>query len=398
MQKLPPTLHFLIWDYKALDDIQEREYIRAKLSQLNKFQHGHMQITADKVDGLTHLIAVSHTLMRSYAREYFKECGLSDAEAFIRSQSYVSQRDIQRVFVFYQWLMNMYSELKPHGDTEYSYRAVLVSLALVYYLRLNDSYREKYKLFLDSAFKRGEQEIQFSQAFSEELEWYISHMELPGGIAKTQALKENCFAIIVCAMTRTPLIIVGPPGCSKTLSFHLALVNLKGEGSKIEEFQNRIFLSLDPHIYQCCRRTTSAEIEAVFRRAINRQKQLKELPIRCVVFMDEAGLPEERHESLKVLHQYLDDKEVSFISITNQPLDAAKSNRAVAVFRPETSDQELETLTKGCFVSKEDSLPPELQKTNLEKITHFCPAYSCIMRRGELQNFFGLRDFIHFIR
>ena len=143
--------------------------------------------------------------------------------------------------------MKMYSELKPHGKTEYSYRAVQVSLALVYYLRLNDSYREKYKLYLDGALKRSKQEINFSQAFSDELEWYINHMELPGGIAKTQALKENCFAIIACAMTRTPLIIVGPPGCSKTLSFHLALVNLKGEGSKVAEFQNHAFLSLDPH-------------------------------------------------------------------------------------------------------------------------------------------------------
>ena len=400
VQKLPPTLRFLIWDYKALDEPQEREYIRAKVSLLTKFQQGHTQSIADKVDKLTHLIVVSHSLMRSYAHAYFgEEYGLSHEEAFVRSQSYVSQRDIQRVFVFYRWLMKMYYELKPHGETDYSVRAMLVSLALVYYLRLNDTYRAEYQKYLDSAKRdKDEPEIKFSQAFSDELEWYINHIELPGGIAKTQALKENCFAIIVCAMTRTPLIICGPPGCSKTLSFHLALVTLKGEGSKVEAFRSKVFLSLDPHVYQCCRRTTSTEIDTVFRLAINRQNELRELPTRCVVFMDEAGLPEERHESLKVLHQYLDEKTVSFISITNKPLDAAKSNRAVTVFRPETSDQELETLTRGCFASKEDNLPPELQKTNLEKITHFCPAYSCIMRRGELQNFFGLRDFIHFIR
>ena len=400
VQKLPPTLHFLIWDYKALDDTQEREYIRAKVSQLTKFQPGPTQSITDKVDRLTHLIVISHSLMRDYALAYFvDDCGLSETQALIRSQSYVSQRDIQRVFVFYRWLMQMYNELKPHGETEYSLRAMLVSLALVYYLRLNDTYRAQYLKYLDSAKRdKDEPEVKFSQALNDELEWYVNHMELPGGIAKTQALKENCFAIIVCAMTRTPLIIVGPPGCSKTLSFHLVLVNLKGEGSKVEAFRSKMFLSLDPHIYQCCRRTTSTEIDTVFKQAINRQHELRELPTRCVVFMDEAGLPEERHESLKVLHQYLDEKAVSFISITNQPLDAAKSNRAVTVFRPETSDQELVTLTRGCFASKEDSLPPELQKTNLEKITHFCSAYSCLMRRGELQNFFGLRDFIHFIR
>ena len=35
------------------------------------------------------------------------------------------------------------------------------------------------------------------------------------------------------------------------------------------------------------------------------------LPLYCVVFMDEAGLPEEKMESLKVLHYYLDAHEVT---------------------------------------------------------------------------------------
>ena len=79
--------------------------------------------------------------------------------------------------------------------------------------------------------------------------------------------------------------------------------------------------------------------------------------------MDEAGLPEESMESLKVftvlmitlkltllndlpfsdlsgqvLHKYLDDAVVSFVGITNHILDAAKSNRAVTLFRPRAAD------------------------------------------------------------
>ena len=75
-----------------------------------------------------------------------------------------------------------------------------------------------------------------------------------------------------------------------------------------------------------------------------------------VVFMDEAGLPEERHESLKVqnsnmnialvlhayilqaLHYYLDQQEVAFVAITNHILDAAKTNRAISLFRPSVSE------------------------------------------------------------
>lgn len=134
-----------------------------------------------------------------------------------------------------------------------------------------------------------------------------------------------------------PLILVGAPGSSKTLSFNLAIANLKGQESKVKLFRDtKTFRSLDPHFYQCSRRTTSNEIQTVFSRAVNRQRSHSRfsLPIYCVVFMDEAGLPEESHESLKVLHYYLDRQEVSFVAITNHVLDAAKTNRAVSLFRP----------------------------------------------------------------
>ena len=48
-----------------------------------------------------------------------------------------------------------------------------------------------------------------------------------------------------------------------------------------------MFKSLDPHYYQCSRRTTSIEIETVFQRAINRQRSHNSfsLPIRCGKFI-----------------------------------------------------------------------------------------------------------------
>ena len=239
----------------------------------------------------------------------------------------------------------------------------------------------------------------FPQAFSDELDWYIKQVELPTGIARTQALKENLFATIICTVTHTPLIIVGAPGSSKTLSFNLVIANLKGQESKKEHFRDiAVFRSLDPHFYQCSRRTTSNEIQTVFSRAINRQRSHSkfELPIYCVVFMDEAGLPEESHESLKVLHYHLDQQEVSFVAITNHVLDAAKTNRAVSLFRPEASLEDLETLAKGCLCNTPDNPPPQLKK-DLKTIVQFCPAYINLMTRHEFSQYFGLRDFIHFV-
>ena len=238
------------------------------------------------------------------------------------------------------------------------------------------------------------------QAFSDELDWYINQVELPTGISKTRALKENLFATIVCTATRTPLIIVGAPGSSKTLSFNLAIDNLKGQESKVRHFRDiNVFRSLDPHFYQCSRQTTSNEIQIVFSRAINRQRShnKSKLPIYCVVFMDEAGLPEESHESLKVLHYYLDQQEVSFVAITNHVLDAAKTNRAVSLFRPEASEEDLETLAKGYLCNTPDQPPPELQK-DLKTVVQFCPAFSHLIKKSsEFRLHFGLRDFIHFV-
>ena len=383
-----------------------------------------------QVANLTELIVTSQKLLRDYAFRQLCWAGLDSFQAKISSRSCVSQRDIQRVFTLYQWVITSYKEFQPYGnqpDQDYIRRAVLVALGIVYYMRLNNHYREEYEKYLDKQ-KKLPNEVSFSrvkyrpcqsavlsiymymymiflsthslhspQAFSDELNWYIEQVELPSGIAKTRALKENLFATIICTVTHTPLIIVGAPGSSKTLSFNLAIANLKGQESKNKYFRDTIvFQSLDPQIYQCSRRTTSNEIQTVFSRAINRQRSHRKfrLPIHCVVFMDEAGLPEESHESLKVLHYHLDRQEVSFVAITNHVLDAAKTNRAVSLFRPDTSEEDLKTLAKGRFYTKPNKPPPE---KNLEVVVSFCSAYSCLMKDPEFNQYFGLRDFIHFV-
>ena len=392
VRKLHPTLDFLKWDYGSLDEQQERDYVTAKMKMLN------MDMAGVQIQYLTDLIIVSHNLMREYAEEQLCDQSMDSTEAKIAAQSCVSQRDIQRVFTFFQWLQKLYKEFKQHNNMHNSSRrAILVSLSLVYYMRLSTKYREKYKEYIDQ--KYPSKDISFSSALKAELEWFVKNIRLPPGIAPTQALMENLFATIVCTSTHMPLIIVGAPGSSKTLSFHLVIANLKGHESKEDSFRKTdIFHSLDPQFYQCSHRTTSNEIDTVFSRAINRQRSHSRfsLPIYCVVFMDEAGLPEESHESLKVLHYHLDRQEVSFVAITNHMLDAAKTNRAVCLFRPEATDKDLTTLAKGCLFSEPYS-PASKFQDDLELVVKLCPAFSKLMKKSEFNHFFGLRDFIHFL-
>ena len=53
--------------------------------------------------------------------------------------------------------------------------------------------------------------------------------------------QENIFAIIVCMQMRVPLIIVGPPGSSKTLSFQIVQHNvLRDANVKAERVRLRV--------------------------------------------------------------------------------------------------------------------------------------------------------------
>ena len=349
------------------------------------------------------MIGQSQQTMREYAFEQLKVKFEDERLAKAHAESCVSQRDIQRVFDLYLWFKKSYDKLCPqfrdiiHDEEHRQRRALLVSLGLVYYLRLNTKYRKQYKEFLDAkTLMSGD--ICFSRAFEEELDWYIQQVKLPDGSALTQALKENVFATIVCTVNRMPLIIVGAPGSSKTFSFNQVIRNLKGEQSIKELFRDiSVYPYLDPHPHQCSRRTTSIEIEKVFLRAITRQEDQLNLTtkLNCVVFMDEAGLPEEKHESLKVLHSYLDERKVSFVAITNNILDAAKTNRAISLFRPTASKDDLKMLVRDCFRGQ-SSRQETLSEEWLVKLS--TPYFKLIRTSDQFSRFYGLRDFMHFIK
>ncbi len=376
---LHPTLKLLMWNFGSLSDNEEDDYV---FSKFNLVMEKEKPATRDL---FTYYITVSQKLIRKYTSSYiFENCLIKQGDAEDLAKSSVSQRDIQRVFSFYSWLLNVYKMRRNVADPEH--RAILVSLGLVYYLRLNSEYRKRYAsdIVKRNPFSRS---VSFSEAFEYDIEWLLSNLIIPKGIAKTRALKENLFAIIVCTCNKVPIIIVGNPGTSKTLSFNLAIDNLKGIDSHNELLRNtELFPALDPILYQCSKQTTSYEIDTLFTRAVNRQRTYSG-GITCVVFMDEAGLPEERHESLKILHHHLDERNVAFVGISNHVLDAAKTNRAVSVVIPDSSEEDLHILVKGCYDN--DSVTSEVIK--------FCPAYLEIIQNEKWRNVFGMRDFIYFI-
>ena len=377
VNQIHPTMELLKWNFGALNEVQENEYI-ANLMAITavKFKsktdncRSFAQVPQNDIKILSTFIFRGQSQVREYARETLTSIFNDKAgesldkeihdkhleETNSRAKSSVSQRDIKRVFILIEFLGSIIEvppDLKGEEINHYNMcrRIILVAVGIVYYLRLDHQFRRRFKasINIDNLAK-------FEDIFEYEVNSFINKADLPHGIAKTQGLKENLFATIVCTITKIPLIIVGPPGTSKTLSFNLTVSNLnKAKDSKCFYFQQSNFPSLDAQYYQCSRKSTSKEIENVFKRALKRQEANDEagIPVNCVVFLDEAGLPEEQQDSLKVLHYFLDAPKVSFVAISNHILDAAKSNRAINVFRPYQQDAvSLSLFSRGLHLSE----------------------------------------------
>lgn len=314
MQSLPHTLSLLKWNYEQLKEKDEREYIKEKFwltyedTEPKEFGNFVMQ-----------KIAKAQQLIRGYAFQHLKNIIKSPSDdlsvedqARHLSQSTVSQRDIQRTFLFYSWLQNWFKKKYDHeNDFQIKFRSLFIALSMVYYFRLNDEFRRDFKERIykeEGAIGICGIPIPFKEALQDELDWVHRTVDFPTGIAPTDALKENIYATVVCTMACIPIIIVGPPGSSKTLSFKIVVSNFQGCYSRNKEL--RYLKALDPYPYQCSRKSTSHEIDVVFQRAKIHQVQ-NGSNRQAVVLMDEAGLPEDSHESLKVLHYLLENPVVS---------------------------------------------------------------------------------------
>jgi hypothetical protein len=448
---LPTSLQHLLWDYGSLKPDQEKEFIQKRV-QLLQVKEG---LSDTEADTLAKLVYDSQQRTREFAQEHIKSLVeakrgsvVSSSELAARASSSVSLRDILRVFKLFSYLTAMPSKasavfLQGLGDAERNRnRAMVLAIAVVYYLRLGSSssnpdldFRKKFRNRLQSSC--GEQDADVEGVLIRAMSALMGQTFLEPGIAKTRGLQENILMTVVCCLARVPLMIVGPPGSSKTLALTIVAENARGEYSKSEFY--KVVPTLVPFHYQCSRRSTSHEIKAVFERAIERQAKTDEDQgnSRCFVFMDEAGLPEEGRESLKVLHYYLEDymavkARVGFVAITNHLLDAAKSNRCALLTRTKPDHEELMNVARGCLGSDEERQqltstvmgmhrgrpvllkldPLSLDSSQVGLLDLLCETYDACMseqRRpralpGEQSppedfvTFFGLRDFMHFIK
>lgn len=226
---------------------------------------------------------------------------------------------------------------------------MILAVAVVYYLRLDDVSREQFRELINNLPTERGAERNLHTIVEEAMDVVIDSTDTGVGIALTRGLKENVFMTLVCLLSRTPLLIVGPPGTSKTLAVNVTTDNAHGEDSP-SGFYRRL-ARLSTYHYQCSKESTSKEIAAVFQKATQRQEKLDSKKHLSFVFMDEAGHPEDK-ESLKVLHYLLEGHmsttaQVGFVAISNHILDAAKSNRCALLLRQDPDKNEMMSITRG---------------------------------------------------
>ncbi|CAF3814466.1 unnamed protein product, partial [Rotaria sp. Silwood1] len=398
VHELPESLKYLTVSYGALESKTLADYIVRKIAmfQVNS------SVNNDKTMPL-----------ERYAQKTLSNAILTAQEFCERHLGHnsVSQREIQRCFSLINFFWTLRYDHELHLDRVQNapnpIRCIALSIALTYYFRLptkednlqrNDKKspsREQLAELLCEAIPN------FDYIVQRELELFVNtnNFVIPRGVAINQAVREHIFSIVVSIVTRTALCIIGVPGQSKTLSLQIVLQNLQGAQLSAKPFCKRL-PAVDPFFCLGSKYNRSEDIAFIFDRAIKREQQYEQnrMNTRCVVFLDEASLPDENKMVLKVLHPYLDECKVAFVAVANKAFDAANANRMICIYRSLPSEDDQKILAYGCLglqLERQQSIPDD----RLDRVIYgLCQGYRRVLRSPDIPHIFHDRDFIYMLR
>ena len=230
----------------------------------------------------------------------------------------------------------------------------------------------------------------------DEEDYWLNAINVPDNIAKIRALRENVHAALMCSMTRTPIFILGKPGCSKSLTVSLLVSALTDPYS--DELKHLASFSVQP--YQGSRQSTSSSLLQVFDRALQQQEKLRKLKRRtrplALVLLDEVGLAEQSpHNPLKVLHSRLEprrvEQAVAVIAISNWELDRSKMSRGLILSCPPASESDLLEIALAiirAYLAHDTQIRRQLEGS----LEHIAKAFMRILETQQPSDFHGLRD------
>ncbi|KAL4499726.1 hypothetical protein ABPG72_017266 [Tetrahymena utriculariae] len=399
VEPIPESMYNFIWNFDSLDKQDERNYITQMLIIINQIKlkkraYQTYRLKNEQLQLIPETIFFAQETIRQ-EMGYQSACSLRDVSRFNKLLFWF----IKNLQVFQSF------GLKIQSITDY---AVCLSFFINYAVRL--PLIEQRQLFLNNcALKLKIKPDYLFQIIHEVLTYLTNQTEVPQGIVKNSALKSNIFTLFVCIMNKIPIVLIGPPGCSKSLSISILIKTMKGEQSKSQFFKK--YKTIMQLFYQGHIQSTSERIQEVFENAIQKQNKIIEQKqskkYLSLVQIEEIGLAEiSPHNPLKVLHSVLEKPKISVACISNWPLDQSKMNRMLAVYRLNINLSELiETIE--CIQNqmieneKDEFIKQRLQKNALSKqtmdeISKIYLKYLELLKEIELskyEQFHGLRDF-----
>ena len=395
VKPIPDRLLNLVMDFGQLSKEDEKFYIDSLVRAENLFELADLNPAQDfdsrKVYKQSELM--DHRLKNN------KYSNLSllihRVHSYVRlkeERSGVSLRDIKRVCLMFKWFRrNIYKIrdfLKDTQEEKFKARtfwitksdnfieiaASLCAVSVCYVLRMNgyaEYQKELYQIMHAWATYAAKLESinynnviealrQVSQAFL-----YNIKKIIPSDTSQNQAFEENFITLLACYSMKIPLIIVGAPGTSKTLSTNMLLQSL--DGNKEQYALLKDCEEAESIYFGGSQTSTSEAVETLFDRADNflnaEKKRRQEFEIRVkaqpttgvkkalvysnkapVIFFDELGLAElSPHNPLKVMHSRLETNQgkIAFIGVSNWKPDQSKLNRMVCLMRPDMTRKDL---------------------------------------------------------
>ena len=104
----------------------------------------------------------------------------------------------------------------------------------------------------------------FSDFLKIEEDFLIEQIDKEDGISENNLLKENLFILFLSLVTEIPLIIVGKPGTSKSLSSKLIYNSMRGKYSKSKFFKE--YPELVQIYFQGSKLNTPEDIKKLFKK------------------------------------------------------------------------------------------------------------------------------------
>ena len=381
---IPHSLLNFVFDFGSIRKEDEEIYISNSIFEnISVFKQKHLNDNINEVElkEITNKIIESILICHNFIRQKYDE-------------SSVSLREIRRFGLLFDYFMkNIDSDIKIQNSLN-------MALYLCYYLRLNDKKdRQELACQLNRFFQYNDF-LRYPECQVKEITTKM-YIDKTNGIALNRVLRENLYAIFICIINKIPLIIIGKPGTSKSLSFEIICNTMKGKYSENTFFKDKG--KLNKYCYSGSEISTSEGIEQVFDEAIKAHKNNKNNDIVNLIFFEDMGLAESSSNNpLKVIHFLLDrvqEDSALFLGISDSKLDRSIMNRALNLC---ITDYDIDDL-KETSISIAEAINREITykyKEFFESLSKTYYEYIISNRNDNQENidFIGNRDFYNLIK